>query len=125
MTVASGATLSGTGTTGAVTDNGIVSPGVGGVGTLHTGNVTLNSGSTLNVDVTNSGCDLLAVAGTAVLNTPHLNVVNSRTTQLDSPIVFIDDQGVTGTSPESGRRPAREFDVRRFPIRAAMGMTWH
>ena len=44
VTVASGATLGGTGTTGPVTISGIVSPGVGGPGILHSGNATFNPG---------------------------------------------------------------------------------
>jgi fibronectin-binding autotransporter adhesin len=51
VTVASGAALGGTGTTGPVTVNGIVNPGVGGPGILHTGNATFNSGSTFAVDL--------------------------------------------------------------------------
>ena len=51
MTVASGANLGGTGTTGPVTVNGTISPGVGGPGQFHTGNAVFNGGSTFAVDL--------------------------------------------------------------------------
>jgi autotransporter-associated beta strand protein len=74
VTVASGAILGGTGTTGPVTVNGSISPGVGGPGVLHTGNTTFNSGSTfaveLNGTTVGSGYDQLFAVGTVTLVGP-------------------------------------------------------
>ena len=72
--MASGATLSGTGTTGAVTDNGVVSPGVGGVGTLSTGNLAFATGSHYNVDMTDAGYDQVNVTGTVNLGGATLDI---------------------------------------------------
>ena len=65
-TVASGATLAGTGTIGsAINVSGTLSPGVSGVGTFTTGAVTFSNGSTLAIDIntTNANADLLVVNG--------------------------------------------------------------
>jgi autotransporter-associated beta strand protein len=78
VTVASGATLGGMGTMGPVTINGILSPGVGGSGILHSGNATFNLGSTVAVDLNGttggSGYDQLFVTGTVSLGGPTLAV---------------------------------------------------
>ena len=77
LTVASGATLAGTGTIKSdvtVQDGGIVAPGDGGVGTLTTaagtasnGDVTFQGASVLLVDLVNAAKDLFAVGGNLVL----------------------------------------------------------
>jgi autotransporter-associated beta strand protein len=75
VTVASGASLGGTGTiVGPVTVNngGFLRPGDGGVGILTAGTVTFNAGSNLLVDIVNLTKDVLAVntlnvAATAVI----------------------------------------------------------
>jgi MYXO-CTERM domain-containing protein len=78
VTVASGATLGGTGTTGPVTVSGIVNPGVAGPGVLHTGNTTFNLGSTFAVDLNGttagSGYDELFASGAVTLTGPTLAV---------------------------------------------------
>jgi autotransporter-associated beta strand protein len=78
MTVASGATLGGTGTTGPVTANGTVSPGVGGPGVLQSGNIAFNLGSTFAVDLdgttAGSGYDELFATGPVTLAGPTLAV---------------------------------------------------
>jgi autotransporter-associated beta strand protein len=78
VTVASGATLEGTGTTGPLTVNGIVSPGVGGPGILQTGTVAFNGGSTFAVDLNGtaagSGYDELLASGAVTLAAPTLAV---------------------------------------------------
>jgi autotransporter-associated beta strand protein len=78
VTVASGATLGGTGTTGPVTVNGIINPGVGGPGILHSGNVTFNAGSALALELNGTtvggGYDQLFAAGTVTLTGPTLTV---------------------------------------------------
>lgn len=64
--VASGATLGGTGSIGsAINVSGTLSPGVAGIGTLTTGAVTFADGSTLAIDIntTNVNADLLVVNG--------------------------------------------------------------
>ncbi|WP_459857518.1 autotransporter outer membrane beta-barrel domain-containing protein [Humidesulfovibrio idahonensis] len=67
--VAGGATLSGAGTiVGDVTNSGTVSPGNTGGTLTVTGNYTQTSGSTLNISLSNTGCSLLDVSGTATLN---------------------------------------------------------
>lgn len=69
VTVASGATLSGTGTVvGDVTNSGAVAPGSSGGTLTVTGNYTQTSGSTLNISLSNTGCSLLDISGTANLN---------------------------------------------------------
>lgn len=72
-TVNSLGTLSGTGTVGSVTTDGVIAPGLSGgagVGTLTTtGNVVFNTGSALRVNLTPAGTsDLLSVGGTTTIN---------------------------------------------------------
>ena len=104
VTVASGATLSGTGNTGAVTANGTVSPGVGGVGTLNTGNLLFNSGSHYNVDLDSSGNDQVNVTnggnGTVSLGNASLDITSTRADIGDDLLVLIKNDGtnlVSGT----------------------------
>lgn len=78
--VKSSATFGGTGLiTGPVTIDlgGVLSPGVGGVGTLGVGDTTLSAGSifAIDLDPTNSLADLLNVTGTVSLNLSDL-VIN-------------------------------------------------
>ena len=70
VAIGAGGTLSGTGTTSAVTVNsgGTLAPGAGGAGTLNVnGNVVFASGSTLLINNSSASAPKLAVAGSAVL----------------------------------------------------------
>lgn len=71
-----GTTLTGTGSVGAVTNSGTVSPGDTSLGTLTVnGNYTQASTANLNIQLGNAGStDLLQVNGTATLNNGNLNV---------------------------------------------------
>lgn len=78
VTVEAGATLSGSGTVGAITANGIISPG-GNVGILNSGNVGFSSSGDLAVQLTGpnpglNGYDQLNVAGTVSLASAGLTV---------------------------------------------------
>jgi fibronectin-binding autotransporter adhesin len=66
VTVASGATLGGTGTLGgAVTNNGTIAPGTTGIGTLNVAALTLAGGSTLSLDLgAPSSGDLINISST-------------------------------------------------------------
>lgn len=65
ITIASAGTLGGSGTTGDIVNNGTLAPG-NSIGTLNvTGDVSLNSGSTLEIEVTGNGeSDKIIVSGT-------------------------------------------------------------
>lgn len=66
VTVASGATLGGTGTAAdTVAVSGSIAPGTSGIGTLSTGAVTWNAGNPWKFDLstTNNSSDLLAITG--------------------------------------------------------------
>jgi autotransporter-associated beta strand protein len=68
VTVSSGAVLSGTGTVGATTNSGTIRPG-SSIGTLTIqGNLTLNGGSNLDMEIAPASSDLIAVSGAASLN---------------------------------------------------------
>ena len=76
VTVGPGGTFEGTGTvsgTATVNSGGTLAPGTS-VGTLSTGDVTLNSGSQYAVEISGSGSDLLNVTGTVGLGGSTLNV---------------------------------------------------
>jgi hypothetical protein len=82
VTVASGATLGGTGTiSGAIANNGTLSPGSGGVGTLSaSGNFTDGAGSSWNIDLSGATADKLAVTGNIDLTgSDTLNVTGTGT----------------------------------------------
>ncbi len=76
------ATLGGTGTvSGAVTNNGIIAPGSGGVGTLSVGNnVTDGANSSWSIDLSGALADKLAVTGNVDLSAVDaLNVSGAGT----------------------------------------------
>jgi autotransporter-associated beta strand protein len=74
VTVASGGTLSGTGTAnGSVSIAGTVNPGTAGVGTLTTGATTLQSGGTLNIQFYN-GSGVAGSTGWDLLSTGQLTI---------------------------------------------------
>lgn len=66
ITIGTQGTLGGAGTTGDIVNNGTLAPG-NSIGTLNvTGDVTLNSGSTLEIEITGDGAsDKLIISGTA------------------------------------------------------------
>lgn len=76
VTVNSGATLGGSGTVGPVTSSGTISPG-SGVGTLNiNGPLIMNAGSNVEIDLSPTDADLIAVAGTATFGgSVALNIV--------------------------------------------------
>ena len=98
VTVASGAALSGTGSTGAVTANGTVSPGVGGVGTLNTGNLGFTSGSSYNVELTDDGYDQVNVTGSVNLGSASLTVTSTRANHDNDVLVLIRNDGTDSVS---------------------------
>jgi autotransporter-associated beta strand protein len=88
VTVNSGGTFGGAGViTGAVTVNsgGTLAPGAGQPGILNTGNLTLASGSnlqlTLNGDVVGSGYDQINVNGAATITGSRLILTGTKTTE--------------------------------------------
>ena len=83
VNIASGATLTGTGTaSGTVTDSGTINAGtVGSIGTLNTGALTFNNGSTLGFDLNASIADLLNSTG-ALSASPGVSVVGNALTAL-------------------------------------------
>ncbi len=76
LTVDPGATLAGTGSiVGAVTADGTVAPG-NSIGTISTGSIVFNSGSTYEVEVAANGTsDLTDVSGTATINGGTVSVL--------------------------------------------------
>ncbi|QLA15562.1 autotransporter outer membrane beta-barrel domain-containing protein [Desulfolutivibrio sulfoxidireducens] len=79
LTVAAGATLSGSGTVfGNVVSGGLISPGAS-PGTLSIqGNLFLGAGSTLFMEITPTGSDLLLVSGTTTIDGGALHVDIAR-----------------------------------------------
>src|SRR5262249_51862356 len=103
VTVNTGATLNGTGTTGPVTTSGTVSPGVGGPGILNTGNAVFSTGSTfmvaLNGITAGTGYGQLNVTGTVALSgSPTLNVsVGFSSVVNDTFMIIVSTGNITGT----------------------------
>jgi autotransporter-associated beta strand protein len=119
--VNSGAALGGSGTVGAITTRGMIRPSEFGLGILHSGNVTFNAGSFLDVvlGVTNLNVTLpkltqLSVTGTVNLSgSPMLTLNLSSTPTVGETLTPITSTGaVTGTFtrlPESSTLTALEF----------------
>jgi len=101
VTLAASTNLIGTGTiSGAVTVNGVVAPGLAGIGTLTlSGNVAFNNGSALTLDINGATSDQLFVGGTLNLNaSTALNVTATGTTQGQTFTVVNKGAGaITGT----------------------------
>ncbi|MFZ5812216.1 MAG: beta strand repeat-containing protein [Thermodesulfobacteriota bacterium] len=99
LTVARGATLYGSGTIqGDVTDNGTISPG-NSPGTLTIlGNLILNSGSLLAMEITPSANDLLLVSGSTAIHGGTLSVAVSQGlyTSGDTFTLLSSTGGITG-----------------------------
>lgn len=125
VTVAAGATLSGTGSVaGAITVDGIVSPGIAGVGTFTaTGNITFNSGSSLAIDLVGATGDQLVVGGTMTLGANvALNATASTPTHGNSfTIVSKTGAVVVGTFNGLVENTAFPISGRPFVIRYAGG----
>jgi fibronectin-binding autotransporter adhesin len=108
VSVASGATLAGSGTTGALTvsSGGTVIPGLNSshTGILSTGNLTLSSGSYFhaawNGTLAGTNYDQIAVTGTVNISGSNLNLTLGYTPAVGDAIVLINNQGtgaVVGT----------------------------
>jgi autotransporter-associated beta strand protein len=78
VVVDSTAALEGSGTVGTITTSGVLSPGGSGPGTLHSGNIVFNAGSSLVIEFTGtagSGFSTLVVNGTVNLSgSPKLSL---------------------------------------------------
>ncbi|HEX4054593.1 MAG TPA: Ig-like domain repeat protein [Tepidisphaeraceae bacterium] len=107
VTVSSGATIGGTGTvTGAVTVNsgGILAPGAGGTSIFNTGNLTLASGSDLDIvlngNTAGSGYDQVNVTGTVTVTGSTLNLSGTRSDHDGTILTLINNDAadaITGT----------------------------
>ena len=99
ITIASAGTLGGSGTTGDIVNNGTLAPG-NSIGTLNvTGDVTLNSGSTLEVEVTGDGSsDKIIVSGTVTAD-GVLKLIPTKETKFGAVETYdiIDAGTATGT----------------------------
>jgi autotransporter-associated beta strand protein len=85
VTVETGATLGGSGTVGAITASGIISPGGPGAGVLHSSDVIFNAGSSLLIGITGTvpgtSYSQLSVTGTVDLSSsPTLSVTLGSST---------------------------------------------
>jgi autotransporter-associated beta strand protein len=100
VTINNGGTLSGTGTTGAVTvgSGGILTAGVSGVGCLTVGNLTASSGSTINITLASSTNTSLAVTGTVDVTNATLNVASTRSNADGVILPLIQNDGTDAVS---------------------------
>jgi fibronectin-binding autotransporter adhesin len=75
-TVNSGATLGGSGTLRALTvaNGGILAPGVAGIATINSGNLTLSAGAQYNVDINSATSDQDNVTGTVNISGSTINI---------------------------------------------------
>lgn len=103
VTVATGATLGGSGTVGAVTANGTLEPG-DGPGILRAGNVTFASTGTYRVELNGTavgtGYDQLLVTGTVALGNATLNATLGFSSTGGTQYIILSNDGtdaVTGT----------------------------
>lgn len=99
-----GGTLSGSGSTGALTGTGgTISPGTSAGLMSVNGNLSLGSGSALDIEINGKTAatdyDQLLVTGAVALNNPALNVIFGYTPEAGDSIIIIDNDGtdiVTG-----------------------------
>jgi outer membrane autotransporter protein len=99
VTVATGATLGGTGTVGGTTiqSGGTLAPG-NSIGTLNfNGNLTLAAGSTYTVEVSPTAADRTVVSGTASLNGTLALVPGAGTYTADTSLTLLMAGNVSGT----------------------------
>ena len=98
------AVLGGTGSVGTINSTGLVNPGTGGLGILNSGNASLNSGSTFNVNLNGtspgSGYTELNVTGTVSLTGAALQAAMGFRGASNNQYMIIQNDGVdtvTGT----------------------------
>ncbi len=95
----SGGILTGTGSMGAVAvSGGTLSPGVGGVGTIDTGNLSLEEGSGYSVDLVDGASDKTNVIGTVSLGDASLIVNSTRAANEGDVLVLIQNDGTDAVS---------------------------
>ena len=98
VTVASGASLGGSGTVGALTVSGLVAPG-NSIGTLSAGNTTFNGGGSFELEIFDwvnspgTGWDLLAVTG-------NLTLSNTSGSPFAINLVSLQDSSTPGLSTD-------------------------
>ena len=122
-TVASGGTLGGSGYVGNLTNNGTVAPGsaAGTIGTLTaTGNYTQNAGSTLNIQINDSGnCDKIN-ARTATINGGTVAVAAASGTYHNGDTYRF----LTATNGVSGRFTSVTDDLAFFDVSLLYGVDY-
>ena len=130
VSVASGATLGGSGTAaGRIVDSGVVSPGqsfgLTGTGILNAGPTTFNSGSSFDVELNGttagSGYDQLSVTGSATLGSgvAALNLAIGPNFSASTGATFnilVTSSGVTGTFSGLAQRATFAADGQVFTI---------
>ena len=99
VTIAASATLGGSGTTGDIVNNGELKPG-NSIGTLNvTGDVTLNSGSNLEIEVNGTGDSDKIILSGAMTAGGTLEIVPEHKRNYKNVVTYdiIDSASVTGT----------------------------
>lgn len=103
VTISSAGLLSGTGATGSVTNDGLLQPGINGIGQLSIDGYVQNAGGTLDIDINDGGTvagtnnDHLNVAGpAAVLGTLNVNAAPGSYTAGTQYVILTAGGGVTG-----------------------------
>ncbi len=104
VTIGAAGLLSGTGTTGSVTNDGLLQPGIGGIGELSVDGYAQNATGTLDIDINDGGTvpgtnnDHLNVAGpAAVLGTLNVTAAPGTYTTGTQYVILSAGGGVTGT----------------------------
>ena len=103
VTIGAAGLLSGTGTTGSVTNDGLLQPGIGGIGELSLDGYAQNATGTLDIDINDGGTvpgtnnDHLNVAGpAAVLGTLNVTAAPGTYTTGTQYVILSAGGGVTG-----------------------------
>ena len=103
VTIGGAGLLSGTGTTGSVTNDGLLQPGIGGIGELSIDGYAQNATGTLDIDINDGGTvpgtnnDHLNVAGpAAVLGTLNVTAAPGTYTTGTQYVILSAGGGVTG-----------------------------
>ena len=99
VTVGSAGTLEGSGSTGTLTVNGILTPGIGGPGSFSSGSLSFGSSGVYNVDLNgaaaSSGYSQLTVNGPINLNGAALNLSLGYTPTFGTSYILINNSGGT------------------------------